>query len=435
MNKNPMDLARKINKYQQWVKISRRGLQVRIDNPQSQNPDFALGAYPVKPSSEYAFLINTELPKGAEYLEVDFYGLNSQHHPQHHLKFLNRGRVYQHHRDIRLNFYTYPKTRYIFMTVKMIFPNENHRSQYQINYLFLESKTPIARGTETPQIPNSFELEYQIECSPRVIQEIDLSENEFLKEFQTMLPINLDLFEHSMIHYLLQKELSPHYLESLINNLKASHRIKSTQPLSQFRQVQRQELINLQDEIKKASDKLEKFMVKVDTLTNQKASLEINLGQEDTQTFAHQDLLTNIKVHQEMEKSLNLKYHHLKSLEHSHLSYHENSQHPNLESPSSTSAILELIVYYQSRVLNDLEIVKEQLQKLILQEERMNHDVIQPQDKSHQRIENDLDETLLEYRKSRKTCLVLKAHLDEKISKFISLFYHFLHQQNYRIYS
>lgn len=433
-SKNPMDLARKLHKYQQWVKVSRRGLQVRIDHPNSKKPDLALGTYAIKPNSEYTLLINTDVPQQAENLQVDFYGLDSQNH----LTFLNRGQVYQRQRDLRISFATYPKSRYIFLTLKMNYPHSEDEkdkifpksSTYNVNYLFLESKQPIARGIETPKIPSSLELEYQIECVPRVIQEINLQPEEFLKEFSSVLPINLDLFEQPLVNYLLQREVSPAYLHSLMKNMKSSRRIKVTQPPPQHRSIQLSEMLELQTEIKKASDKLEKFLLKVDSLANQKSSLEINISQsshQDTQTFLHQDLQTNIQTHREMEKQLNLKFHHLKSLEQAH----QPNLNPNLNPTNhQQTGISDLIQYYQSRILHDLEIIKSQLINLEKQEKQMNQKIIRPKDQTNQNLQDDLDETLLEFRKSRKTCLVIKAHLDEKIAKFVSLFYHYLYQKN-----
>lgn len=324
------------------------------------------------------------------------------------------------------------------MTATMIFSAEHEENQikstiWQINYLFIESKSPIPRGIETPKIPSSLAIEYNIECMPRIISEINLQKDEFLKEFKT--PINLDIFEHPVINYLLQKELSPNYLEALLKNLKYSNSIKSEKPLSQFRPIQLEELTTLQAEIKKASDKLENYLVKVDNLTNHKSTLEVNLHQDsakETQTFTHQDLLTNIKIHQEMEKNLNLKYHHLKSVEQTHLNH--NNPNQNTHDPNSKSAISDLLIYYQSRILNDLEIIRHQLETLQAKEHQVNRRIIQPQDETNHQVQTELDETLLNYRKARKTCLVIKAHLDEKIPKFLTLFYHHLHQQNYAIH-
>lgn len=436
-NKNPMDLARKLKKYHQWVKVSRRGLQVRLDHPHSKNPDFALGTYQVKANSDYTLLINTDIPRQAEYLKIEIYGLNSHNHIPHGLSFINQGRVYLRQRDNRIQFTTYPKTRFVFITAKMIYPDlEESESKkptvnnYSINYLFLESKYPVPRGSETPQIPNSLELEYHIECSPRVIQEIDLQPSNFLKEFHDakLTPINLDLFEQPLINYLMQKELSPSYLQSLIKNIKSSKSIKVDKPGSN-KTIPLIELQNLQQEIKKAGDKLESFLVKVDNLTNQKSTLEVNLTQSshhNIESFIHQDLETNIEVHREMEKQLNLKFHHLESLNKTH---NQN----NITQSNSQSAIYDLIKYYQSRVLHDLEIVKYQMEKLQVQEEKYNQQVIQPHDRKENHLQNDLDNTLLDYRKARKTCLVIKEHLDEKISKFVSMFYQYVVQQNIQL--
>lgn len=417
MGKNPLDLHRKLRKYHQSVKILRRGLQVNLTNLKSGSPNFALGSYQIKGSSQYSLIINVDLPKKYVTLKVDFWGLNHSNHLQH----LNQSKIESSNRDLRLKFWTYPKTKHIFMTFRLE-QNEDEKCRYLINYLFLESKIPIPRVLDTPNIPNRLEFDYNIECAPRLALELEI--HDLLKDFKS--PINFEIFEHEILAYLLQKETGPEYLDILKKNL-AICSIKSDGSPSQFRQVQSSELMDLRQEIKKASSKLEEYMARVDNLINHKHSLENMLDQpEDMTLYDKEQYELKIKINKELIEALNFKLNHIKRLKELNESDHRIDQ---IDSQNMD----EILEYYEKRIMNDLIIFNNDLRKTQETYETYQYRVLSPQNNQQHRDQDRLDQILLDYRKIKKKASILKEHLDEKIIKFMSLWYQFLIQQNHSV--
>lgn len=421
MGKNPLDLHRKLQRYQQPVKILRRGLQVSVTNLESNKPDFALGTYQVKGGTSYSLIINVDLPKKSTALKVDFWGLNNSNHLEH----LNQGKVNLISRDSRLKFWTYPKTRYLFITFELEQDEDGDpdapgkiKCHYTINYVFIESKNPIPRSLDTPAIPTNLSLEYNIECAPRLILELEIKD--ILKDFKP--PINLDIFEHALMIYLLQKETSPEYLNSLHRNLELCN-IKYEGAPSQFREVDASELEELQEEIRKASKKLEEYMVRVDNLINHKHSLENILDQpEDMTPYEIEQYQLNINVHKQFLESLNLKLNHVHKLQ------EINQNQPNEEDFMNMREILD---YYEKRILADQTLISTQLKRSQELYQSYQNNILGPKSDRQNKDQDRLDKVLMDYRKIKKKCSILKEHLDEKIIKFMSLWYQYVVQQNF----
>jgi hypothetical protein len=421
MGKNPLDLHRKLQRYQQPAKILRRGLQVSVTNLESIKPDFALGTYQVKGGTNYSLIINVDLPKKSTALKVDFWGLNNNNN---HLQHLNQGKINLINRDSRLKFWTYPKTRHIFMTFELEQDEDGDpekpgkiKCHYTINYVFIESKNPIPRSLDTPSIPQNLNLEYNIECAPRLILELEI--DNILKDFN--LPINLDIFEHALLVYLLQKETSPEYLNSLRKNLELCH-IKYEGTPSQFRQVDVNELKELQQEISKASKKLEEYMVRVDNLINHKHGLENMLDQpEDMTPYEIEQHQLNINLHQQFIESLNLKLNHVHKLQEINQNQPDEEDFKNMQ---------EILSYYEKRILADQTLVTTQFKKHQELYQSYQRNILGPKSDRQNKDQDRLDKVLVDYRKIKKKCCILKEHLDEKLIKFMSLWYQYVIQQN-----
>jgi len=411
MGKNPLDINRKLKKYQQQVKVLRKGIQVRVNDLSTNKPDFALGPYQVKGSTQYSLIINPELPKKNADLIVDFWGLRGTHL---HLERINSGRIHHSNKESRIKFYTYPKTKFIFMTFKLEFEDDPSPATYNINYIYLDSKHPLPRATITASIPNSFQLEYNLECHPHTLAELDLDNP--LKEFN--LPINMNIFEHSLLTYLLQKETGPSYFDALTKNISLSPKFSGSglvRGISEIK-VNVDILKKLQGEIIDGSKKMEKYLTKIDNLINHKHSLENHLDQPDTEK--HDNQANKTLIYQHFIDGLNLKLNHIKKLV-------ELNSTINL-GENEVEQVKEILDYYEKRVLADQVIVKSELNRI-----ETSVDEYVPNNKNEQEQEQErLDMILTHYRELKKRSSILKKDIDLKIVKFINLWYQFILSKN-----
>lgn len=426
MGKNQLDLIRKMKKYDQNVKLVRRGITVRINDISSKYPDFAIGPYQVKMNSTYILIINPDLSgvrssQDDYYIQVDFWAMQGAHL---NLEHLNQGKVSIHNRETRLRFHTYPKTKYIFITFKLVLEEHDDlkhtHPHYNINYVYIDSKHTIPRSnTLAVTIPNKFTLDYNIECHPHTLMELELEEP--LKDFD--LPINMDVYQHALLTYLLQKENSPKYLEILKQNIKNGARDFKNKHINS-REIDVSELIKMRSEIKKNSDKLERNLMKVDNLINHKHSLENLLDDPNIQqkmSYGHKNQ-QKVEIYEKFLSGLNLKLNHLEKLK-------QSNQDTNNLNEDDKQKIQQILDYYHQRVLFDKQVISNDLNDMQNNLLETNNDQITLNNKMNQDQEQ-LDMVLTQYRKLKETCSKLKKSIDEQIIQFINHWYHYILQLN-----
>lgn len=415
MGKNSLDLRRKLKTYHQNIKILRRGLRVQFKTPGDQvTSDFGLGCYYIKPNSMYQLIINVDLPKkiGGELL-VDFWGLTNNNHLQH----LNQGRIKHSNREQHIKFWSYPKTRHQFMTFRLDYDQTEHDPtghSYLINYIFLESKTPLPRATETPLIPTNLNMIYDIELKPQLIIDLISTKTQLEIILNSEIP-NLEIFEHAILSYLLQRETAPEYLKILQENIKCcqiSDKTRSIEDLNN--QVNQEKLITLQDEIKHLFEKLGTYSQQIDQMINHKHSLENMLDQTENLNPLQQDQHeSQIKIHQKMLKTMNLKLNHLNRLQQINQEI-DDLNHEN---------ITKILNYYQNRVIQDVDILKQSLVQIHSEYQSYQEKILIPKTERMDKDQIILDQVLVDYRLLKKKSTNLKEKLDQKIIKFTVLWY------------
>ena len=459
MGRNPLDLHRKIVRYNSQIKIMRRGCQIKCNDSNNDKsniynldikPNFAIGTFQIKGNVGYHLVINVDLPRKSEGLIVDFYGMSSSSN----LELLNRHLITSSNRDIRINFWTYPKTRYIFLTFSILttaneiddasisnFTNKSSSSSivYSINYIFIDSKDPLPRNIASPAIPNNLKLTYDLECNPRTLEELEL--NDPLKIFENKLPINLDIFEHSLLTYLLQKETSPNFIESLKNNI-SNCNIPSNHSNTMFKRINLVDLTSLRDVIIKKSREMEEYLSKIDNLQQHKNSIENSLEREDFSSRTidrgdnsphseHDNTSLNdekyenyVNILQKFQDALNAKLNTLRQLK----SINRN-QNGKLEK-TDIDNISEIIDYYENRVIKDKLIITEHLNSGTSEWNTYKKEIINPLDKQLNNQQNKLDKILSHYRSYQNKTIVLKKEIDSLIIKFMIQWYQYILSKN-----
>lgn len=430
MGKNPLDISRKLKRYGQQIKTLRRGIQVsvRLEKPShSGRPDFALGTYQIKGGQQYSLLINVDLPKKAAGVQIDFYGISGH---SSRLEHLNRGLINSVNRDARIRFSTYPKTKHIFMTFKLKLADLEDEDTipetmtYNVNYIYIDSKHPIPRTTTVQPIPNKLSLEYNVECNPHMIANLDLKNP--LKNFT--LPINFEVFEHAILTYLLNQETAPAYVESLQQNIQACP-IKAVRPskIDNIDNVNIETLEKLREEIKTDGDKLEEHLKKIDNLIHNKYSLENTLndpkdndGRKNEEIFEHGNELLKQFIN-----SINIKLNHISKLK------DLNKETFGKLDESDTNNMNEILEYYEKRVLNDKALFKANFEQSSEKLQNFKKNIINPTTDKNNDNQERLDQILLHYRKNQKKSTNLKKQLDEKIITFMCLWYQYIIECNY----
>lgn len=418
MGRNPLDLNRKLKKYQQPIKIIRRGLQVKYQVLTSKQPDFGLGTYQIKGNTTYSLVINVDLPRKSTALLIDFWGLSNNNG----LKRLSQSKVNLVNRDARLKFHTYPKTRHLFMTFKIQQDNDQDQAlNYTINYLYIDSKVPIPRtNANNVAIPNSLEFKYNLECHPRVLKELDLREP--LKEFE--LPINLDVFEHPLLIYLLKKETHPDYLEALKKNISFSNVPIETNSGSDFQNVDLELIEEDLKEIMKKSHQLEIVMSKIDNLIHHKHSLENMLNQPEEGVPLQREKNQNyLDILTQFQGGLNLKINYVNQL--------RISNQESQLGESEKNKINHVLDYYLQRINQDKHKIQIAIDEAEQKWNQYQKDTLVPIDQKHNHDQNRLDKLLVHYRSNQKKSIKIKEELDQMIVKFMINWYRLIIGKNY----
>jgi len=422
MGRNPLDLNRKLKKYQQHIKIIRRGLQVRFNVLTSKQPDFGLGTYQVKGNTTYSLIINVDLPRKSTALLVDFWGL-SNNNGHHSLQRLSQSKVDLINRDARLKFHTYPKTRHLFMTFKIQQDNDQIEPlNYTINYVYIDSKIPIPRtNANNAAIPKSLNLKYNLECHPRVLKELDLKDP--LNDFK--LPINLDIFEQPLLNYLLKKETHPDYLETLKKNINFSNvLVTNRSSSSDFQKADRELIEEDLKEIMKKSNQLEIVMTKIDNLIHHKHSLENMLNQPEEGVPLQREKHKNyLDILTQFQGGLNLKVNYVNQLRISN----QESQLGETEKNN----INQVLEYYLQRINQDRNKIQLALNQAEQKWHNYQQDTLAPIDQKQNHDQNRLDKLLVHYRTNQKKSRMMKEELDQMIIKFMINWYQLILTFNY----
>ena len=414
MPKYPLDINRKLRKYGQNVKVMKRGVQVRKTNFSSKRPDFGLGCYEIKPTTQYSLIINVDLPKKSTALQVDFYGLTTANNLQH----LTQSRINLVNRDVRVKFHTYPKTRWAFMTFKLLEDESEDVVSYNVNYVYLDAKTPIPKNATTPAVPNSLTPSYNIECNPHILSQIDL-ESPF-SEFMEFLPIDMNIFEHSLILFLLGVESSPSYLKSLKANI--SYASKTDFWDSTTRNVETGTLKEKLNEIKTISDNLDELLSKVDNLQLHKQSLETIIRQsEDGVPYSKEKRENYIKILQRFKEGLAIKTNYVNKL----------AETNEVQTSDKDRKNVQLVLdYYKRRIESDRRTIQHVLEEAIAEYNVFSSETLKPIEGKQNTDQVRLDKLLVHYRTHKVKAKRLKEELDAKIVDFLVNWYQWIKNTN-----
>lgn len=445
MGRSPVDLVRKLIKYHQHLKIVRRSLQVRYANLDSSRPDFGVGPFQVKPSSEYSLILNVDLPKSSGSLIVDFWGT----HPHGKLDLLNRYQVNLVNRDQRIKFWTYPKTKQLAITFS-VQPNQEGEErviQYMINYLFIESKEPIPRSLTSgdPDFPRNnikrFNLwdqetqtfsfsdhrSFHYEISPRNLMELSLDPDQiYPKDVRQsgLLPLKLEIFGPVWLNYLLNHQNNPVYLRSLINNMKNCNLELATSEQN-LRQIDQEDISELRETIRSDSEQLEKQLSLIDNLLYHKHSIENKLESPDKSIEINRARYQqHLRGLSQLIEGLNLRLNYLNNL--IDLS-NEN------ENQGDREKMGDILGYYKARVIKDRLTLHQEHQRITGEMESFEQDIYQPK---HQQINSDqdrLEQILNDYRKIKEDVTKLKEKLDGDLSRFFLMYCQYVAELNRRI--
>ncbi len=413
MVKNTLELHRKLRRYHQSVRITKRQVIIKVQDLKSKSPDFSLGTYSIKPSAQYALLLRIDLPKDAE-LMIDYWGMTPK------LQRLNCTKITHKHKDIRQNFHTYPNSKYIFFSFKSI---TDKPLQYIIHYLYLESKYLLARGINTPIIPPLIaneHIEYGMNCQPKNI--LDLNLNDPLKIFSSS--INLEIFESNLIDCLFKHDTS--YIDILKKNIDNCRLPMDTINLDKYESIDvtSEQLINLRDEINKKYKEIEDYLIKINDLINSKKKLENMLAEPDDslntkiryeqRILFYQNLLTKLDIEKDNKQKL-------RTL---------NNQ-TNLKS-NDIQSISEILLYYDNRLLEDYKVINTELSQTESELTAFNQNIFVPFEDRLKQQQMRLDQILNTFRKMRQKCVDQKLIIDKLILKFISFWYQWIRKMNYQ---
>jgi hypothetical protein len=424
MPKFPLEISRKLKKWNcQSIKVLRRGLQIKSANINQSTtlPDFALGTYEAKSSSEYTLIVNLDLPKRTSEVIIDIWGLTSNTNLQH----ISQSRVNVINRDAKVRFHTYPKTRYMFLTLK-IQPDEDYTPDqsivWSLNYLYIETKTAISKSVTTPPIPSNLDLKYNIECAPHTLERLDLDVNNTLKEFREYLPIRLEIHEHSLIKYLLGEETTPAYLSALKANLKYSGNGPDQDNQDKQETIQRlsKQLMEDRKEILKTSKDLEEILTKIDNLTLHKHTLESSIdNKEDNIPLQKEKHENYMRLLGKLLEGLALKSNHIKSLKGANKLPEEDQKNVNL-----------VLDYYARRVQADRRTLEQSLQEAEAEWKTFQDETLRPVEGKQSADQGRLDKLLVHFRTQKKDSLKIKEDLDNMIVRFMIDWYQLIQQIN-----
>jgi hypothetical protein len=426
MVKNTLEIARKMKRHHQGFRVAKRQIIIKIGDLQSNQPDISLGTYQVKANSAYTLLSRVELPRQTS-LYIDVWGMNPK------LQRINSCKIVNTVKDVRFNFHTYPKTRFIFFTFKLVQEDEISDlspTQYVIQYLYIETKFPLARGVTTPDIPVIHypqESEYDIECHPKNLMEMDLVNP--LIEFSQSLPINMKIFDNSLISYLLKREAGPHYMDALKRNIAGCNvPLDISSDEGDGSNPSPNDLVTMREQITKLYEKLEKKLTTVDQLIEHKHSIEHVLDKPDNSVTTKCEYESKINFLQKTKEALNLKRNYIQNL----MEIVKSDDKNLLE--KDTRNLSEIFNYYENRILEDTKIIADDLLHEQNALKSFQLEILYPHETKTSHQQNSLDEIVLNYRKQQSTCLELKSELDSLIAKFILLWYHWVNKINIKAY-
>jgi hypothetical protein len=289
---------------------------------------------------------------------------------------------------------------------------------YIVNYVYLDGKNPIPRNATTPPVPSNLVPSYNIECNPHILSQIDL-ENPF-SEFSNNLPIDMDIFEHSLVLYLLGVESSPPYLKALKANL--SYATRTDYWDNTTRNVETKTLKEKLDEIKIISNELDEILTKVDNLQLHKQSLEAIIRQsEDGVPFCKEKRENYIKVLQRFKEGLAIKMNYVKKLAES------NDMQTNDKERNNVQLVLD---YYRRRIEADRRSIEHCLDEARAEYNVFASETLKPIEGKQNSDQTRLDKLLVHYRTHKGKAKALKEELDAKIVDFFLNWYQWIKNTN-----
>tara|TARA_R100001163_G_C5068136_1_gene207981 strand:+ start:6911 stop:8230 length:1320 start_codon:yes stop_codon:yes gene_type:complete len=435
MGRNPLDLHRKLRKYIDNIKLVKRGIQIRksIDNNRSlENPDFGVGTYQVKSNTQYTLILNVDIPKSKSNnknessIYVDTWGISHPHNRLHHI---SQSKINLVNRDVRIRFQTYPKTRFIAFT---FYGELGEVTQYNLNYVYIDSKNPIPRNSVTPGMPSKFSVDFNLELNPRTLEAIELKSN-VLYDFRENInldKINLDVFENQLINYLLQKETSPEYVSALKYNIKHCNTHGDFYPAISLSDIAVNpkslltKLKSMRSEIMKKAKDLEKIMGKIDNLSYHKSSLEAIINQSETGIPYQKKKYENyLEILKDFYTGLNLKYNNIKEL--------KNINNINKKLSEVEIKNVDLVLdYYLKRIDNDKRKIEKNIRKAETDWNEFQKNTLNPIDTRQNSDQARLDRLLVYFRDYQKNSLEIKSELDKMIVNFIISWYKWIQLSN-----
>ena len=176
------------------------------------------------------------------------------------------------------------------------------------------------------------------------------------------------------------------------------------------------QLKELKSEIEIDHQKIKEYLVKIDNISHHKYSLEHSLELNDHTPYDQKEKYDNqINILNKIREELYLKLNQIEKL----IETNQSDQIP----VNDRQKMGDILEYYYLRVKVDIKNIKNQI--ILVEEEfqKFEKNILLPQNNAINKEQSNLDSILVDYRQVKKECQELKSSLDNKIIKFMSLWY------------
>jgi hypothetical protein len=239
------------------------------------------------------------------------------------------------------------------------------------------------------------------------------------------LPLNLEHFRNNILQYLLKKESGPHYLQALTQNMEAcaiplkmmnSDLIQGVDPSGKALKELRQEIAGLYSG-------LESKLTLLDGLSEHRRGIESELlkGPEDPKE-QKRGFDYRIRFYEKLIERLYLKKNHIQTL----LQYKDEK----IRDPSDNKNVTEILQYYENRVAEDLKIVEDDKMEIMGKAIAFEKEIYLPRETKMAGHVKVLEDIMVNYKKGQDESLQMKNELDDKLVKFITMWYRWIEKLN-----
>lgn len=439
--RNTLNLNKTIKQYTQTVKVIKRQINVKLIDPISKAPDFSFGTFAVNNvNTVYSLVLRCTIPINTSLL-VDIWGMggiecesiNNTTTTAMTVHRLNQLKISQTtaEKEIIQKFQTYPKTKEIFFTFKLV---GTGGGSYIINNIYLDSRYPLAIGIDTSPIPSldqktNLNFGLNIQCTPTMIVELDLDNP--LKVFDAS-PINVDLFGNCIINYFLN-EHNALYLQALKFNISncmsnggggagtGGNDNGNDTPKNLLA-----DLVVLQDNIKSQHTVLNTYVNNMQKLMQKKQLLDKN-NEKSSITDVNNKLLKyedKVVFLNKFLMALSNKQLYLQSLQNGLAKMGANGTNE-----SDYKSITEILDYYKSRIGEDKTIIEQDLNVVNEELKVFSKQILEPHKSSLNSTKEQLIDVEKQYQEQSSLLEEQNIKINHNISVFILKWYYWITKQ------